>query len=87
MSFPLPQLRILIPTALALWAISCVIVHGPTLLAYIGLQAITTGVFALAMYRTERIAIRRPQEEPVVVPRKTRTLPTRRGTATSVVVK
>lgn len=49
-----PGLSILVGTALALWGLSCFLVHGSPIFAYVGMQAITSGVFALCFYRTEQ---------------------------------
>lgn len=48
-SMSLPPLAVLLPLFLAVWAISCVLVHGNAILGYLAIQVATSGVFALAM--------------------------------------
>jgi hypothetical protein len=58
-----PQLNILpiIVGCLTAWAIGCFVVHGSVIFAYIGLQAMTAGVFTWSMCRVEKNAqSRRP---------------------------
>lgn len=50
----IPPLYILIPVLLTVWAVSCTVLHGPAILAYVAIQAATSGVFALSMYRISR---------------------------------
>ena len=56
-----PKLNImsLIAGCLAAWAIGCFLVHGPVILAYIGLQIATAGVFSWSMNRVEKNAQQR----------------------------
>ena len=56
----LPPLSILIPALLTVWAVACTVLHGPAILAYIALQASTSGIFALSMYRISRLHNRAP---------------------------
>jgi hypothetical protein len=49
-----PSLAVLLVGGLALWAIACFVLHGPVILAYIAIQAATSGVFALEMKRIEK---------------------------------
>ena len=46
----------LLCAALAVWGMSCFLIHGTTILAYVGLQVVTSGAFAWAMCRTEQKA-------------------------------
>ena len=48
-----PSLAVLLVGGLALWAIACFVLHGPVILAYIAIQAATSGVFALEMKRIQ----------------------------------
>jgi hypothetical protein len=50
----IPPLSILLPILLTAWAIACTLLHGPAILAYIALQAATSGIFALSMYKISR---------------------------------
>lgn len=50
----IPKLSILLPTILVSWLVGCVAVHGGAIFAYLGMHAITTGVFATFMWRAER---------------------------------
>lgn len=49
-----PHLGLFLGGALTIWAIACFLTHGPVILAYIGLQAVTSGVFAWQMMRIEK---------------------------------
>ena len=53
-SSKLPSLPVVIAGSLTIWALLCFALHGPAIFAYIGLQAITSGVFAYAFWRTEK---------------------------------
>jgi hypothetical protein len=61
----IPPLSILIPVLLTVWAGSCALLHGPAILAYIVLQAATSGIFALSMYRISRRHSRAADKPPV----------------------
>ena len=50
----IPPLSILLPVLLTAWAVACTLVHGPAILAYVVLQAATSGIFALSMYKISR---------------------------------
>lgn len=50
----IPPLSILLPTLLTAWAVACTLVHGPAILAYVVLQAATSGIFALSMYKASK---------------------------------
>lgn len=54
-SSKLPSLPVVIAGSLTVWALLCFALHGPAIFAYIGLQAITSGVFAYAFWRTEKM--------------------------------
>jgi len=56
----IPPLTILIPVLLTVWAIACLVLHGPAILAYIVLQGATSGIFALSMYKVSRRHSRTP---------------------------
>jgi len=58
----MPRLAVLLVGGLTLWAIACVLLHGPAILTYIGLQAVTSGIFAWEMTRLERSTRRRPAD-------------------------
>lgn len=60
----IPPLSILIPVLLTVWAIACTVLHGPAILAYIVLQAATSGIFALSMYQISRRHRRTPASKP-----------------------
>jgi hypothetical protein len=49
-----PSLVALLGGGLALWAIACLALHGPVILAYIAIQVATSGIFALEMRRIEK---------------------------------
>lgn len=42
--------------SLIIWAAVCVVMHGSAIVAYIALQAATSGVFAFAFWRAEKTA-------------------------------
>ncbi len=56
----IPPLTILIPVLLTVWAAACTWLHGPAILAYIVLQGVTSGIFALSMYQVSRRHSRTP---------------------------
>lgn len=58
----IPPLSILLPVLLTVWAGACTWLHGPAILAYIVLQAATSGIFALSMYRISRLHSRSPEK-------------------------
>ena len=58
----IPPLPILLPILLTVWAGACTVLHGPAILAYIVLQAATSGIFALSMYRITRLHSRSPKK-------------------------
>jgi hypothetical protein len=49
-----PSLVALLGGGLVLWAIACLALHGPVILAYIAIQVATSGIFALEMRRIEK---------------------------------
>ncbi len=49
-----PSLVALLGGGLALWAMACLALHGPVILAYIAIQIATSGIFALEMRRIEK---------------------------------
>jgi hypothetical protein len=49
-----PKLGTLLGGALLVWAIACFLTHGSVILAYIGFQALTSGLFAWQMFRIEK---------------------------------
>jgi hypothetical protein len=50
----IPPLPILLPILLTVWALACLALHGPAILAYIVLQGATSGIFALSMFKVSR---------------------------------
>ena len=58
-----PNLGMLLGGALALWATACFLMHGPGILMYIGLQAMTSGIFAWQMFRIEKSIPRRETQK------------------------
>ncbi|MBI1310977.1 hypothetical protein GC176_06680 [bacterium] len=48
-----PKLGMLLGSALLAWAVTCFLMHGPVILAYVGLQAITSGIFAWQMFKIQ----------------------------------
>lgn len=46
-----PSLAVLLTGGMTIWAIACVALHGPVILAYIAIQLATSGLFALEMRR------------------------------------
>ncbi|MFP6762172.1 MAG: hypothetical protein VB858_01100 [Planctomycetaceae bacterium] len=52
------RLLMLVAGALTVWALLCFVVHGPAILAYIGLQTVTTGAFVWDMRRIEKRSLR-----------------------------
>jgi hypothetical protein len=57
----IPPLSILLPVLLTIWAVACTWLHGPAIVAYIVLQAATSGIFALSMYRISSLHSRSPE--------------------------
>lgn len=49
-----PQLAAMLIGSLSLWAIACVALHGPVILAYVAIQLATSGVFAWQMHKIEK---------------------------------
>lgn len=49
-----PSLGVLLSGGLLVWAIACFLLHGSAILMYIGIQAITSGLFAWEMNRIEK---------------------------------
>ncbi len=49
-----PKLGLLLAGVLSVWAVACFLTHGPVILAYIGFQAVTSGIFAWQMFRIEK---------------------------------
>ena len=45
---------VLLVSGLVVWAIACYFLHGSAILMYIGIQAITSGIFAWEMCRIEK---------------------------------
>lgn len=60
------HLALLIVGGLTIWAIACLLLQGPAILMYIGIQAITSGIFAWEMHRLEK-KTKRPAPAPVRV--------------------
>jgi|GEM_PF-2156081 len=51
-----PKLGLLLAGFLSVWAVTaCFLTHGPVILAYIGFQAATSGIFAWQMFRIEKL--------------------------------
>lgn len=50
-----PKLGMLLGIALTIWAVACYLTHGPVILAYLGFQLATSGVFAWQMMRIEKL--------------------------------
>ena len=50
-----PNLGLLLGGALSVWAVACFLTHGPVILAYIGFQVVTSGIFAWQMFRIEKL--------------------------------
>lgn len=50
-----PNLGLLLGGALSVWAVACFLTHGPVILAYIGFQAVTSGIFAWQMFRIQKL--------------------------------
>jgi len=44
----------ILTAGLAAWAISCIVIHGMPIVGYIGLQVLTSGIFAWQMGRIEK---------------------------------
>lgn len=86
MSVYVSRLRVLIPSCLIVWAATCVLMHGPTLLYYIGLQAMTTGVFAWAISRAEKSATKNGGRQ-IFVRRNASARPARQASSTVVLAK
>lgn len=49
----------ILTAGLAAWAISCIVIHGMPIVGYIGLQVLTSGVFAWQMSRIEKSCVKR----------------------------
>ena len=49
-----PRLAAMLIGGLSLWAVACYAVHGSAILAYIGIQALTSGIFAWQMKSIEK---------------------------------
>ena len=56
------SMRIMLPLAIAVWAVTFWFVHGPMVFAYLAMHAVTTGVFLTAIYMADRS---RAKAEPV----------------------
>ena len=50
----LPRLAVWLVGGLAVWAVACYCVHGSAILTYIGIQVLTSGVFAWQMSSVEK---------------------------------
>ena len=62
---PSPQrLLTLVAGGLTAWAVLCFVIHGTAIVAYIGLQTLTTGLFIWDMRRIEK---RSQQEKTMAV--------------------
>jgi len=48
-------MRTMLPVAIVAWAVTFWFVHGPMVFAYLAMHAATTGVFLIAIYRSDRI--------------------------------
>jgi hypothetical protein len=59
-----PSLGVILCGGLLVWAIACFCLHGSAILMYIGMQAITSGVFAYEMCRIEK-SMQKPRTAPV----------------------
>ena len=64
----LPSLLQIVVAEVAVWAVLCMLVHGPAILAYIALQVATSGVFAFAVERSYRRHLQSAKARPVVTP-------------------
>ena len=53
------HLALLLVGGLITWTVACLLLHGPAILMYIGIQTITSGIFAWEMHRLEKTT-RRP---------------------------
>ena len=49
------RLRTMLPAAIVLWTATFWFVHGPMVFAYLAMHAATTGVFLIAIYRSDRV--------------------------------
>jgi hypothetical protein len=58
-----PRLAVWLLGALSVWAVACFFVHGAAILAYIGLQILTAGVFAWQMTSVEKSMHRKAAEK------------------------
>ena len=68
------KLSVLLPGIIALWATACCLAHGSAILLYVGLQVLTTGFFALQMYRVEKSLTASPKAKPAFVPQAVATI-------------
>ena len=59
----LPRLAIWLVGGLSVWAVACYFVHGSAILAYIGIQVLTSGVFAWQMNSVEKSMHRKAEEK------------------------
>lgn len=48
------SLNVLVGTAIALWAVTFSFVYGPFVFGYLAMHAATTGVFLLAIHRSDQ---------------------------------
>jgi len=48
------RMRIMLPVAICVWAVTFWFVHGPMVFAYLAMHAATTGVFLTAIHRADR---------------------------------
>jgi len=53
------RLLMLVAGGLTVWAVLCFVIHGAAIVAYIGLQALTTGLFVWDMRRIEKRSVQK----------------------------
>lgn len=60
------SLNVMVGAAIAVWAVTFSYVYGPFVFGYIAMHAVTTGIFVLAIRRSDRINARQPIAQPAL---------------------
>jgi hypothetical protein len=60
------SLNIMVGAAIAVWAGTFSLVYGPFVFGYLAMHAVTTGIFILAIRRSDRINARQPMAQPAL---------------------
>jgi hypothetical protein len=60
------SLTVMVGAAIAVWAGTFAFVYGPFVFGYLAMHAVTTGIFILAIRRSDRINARQPLAQPAL---------------------